>query len=665
MKKQKYFLVLLIFSLIFSSGYAFAADDKDDSGEVFELGEIVVSGRSEVISRVATVQTIDSEEIELNDSDNVAEALDNMVGLTVSTGTKNEGNLNVRGFNQRYVPIFYDGIPWYIPYDGYVDPSEISTGNVSRITLTKGAPSSLYGANTMGGVINIVSRKPTEAFEGSLDLSITKDQYRASLNLGSLIGKFYFMGGLSGMDFDNYRMSDDYSPVPESAEDGHYRENSDRKSLTKSLKIGFMPAKGHEYAIGFHSTKSEKGWAPNVYPDQSVRYWRFPEWEKSTYYFVGNTRITDGLSAKVRIYHDEYYNVLDAFKDSTQTSTKFHSTYDDYTNGASFVLRTDYINNNILSFSYHYKDDIHREQFKPGLPWENYETKTYSYGLEDSISITDNIGLVAGLNYDVQEPIFANGGALRDDDDALNGVVGVTVSLSPDAELHVSAAKKTRFPTQKELYSSYLDDDRLANPNLKKEQSYNYEIGISSAVPLKGSVGMSLYYSDVTDLINDTTKTIDGDDGPENWEYTDNIGKASLKGLELSYGTMYFDKHDIQVVYAYTDAKNESPERTSDFISSVPIHQLRISDRIIFNDKLSLYAKARYEKGQKEDIGWDEPQWIEMDDYWVFDLKGSFNYNEYVQVSLSIQNIFDENYSTSYGFPREGRTFVFGMKANF
>ena len=69
---------------------------------------------------------------------------------------------SVRGFNQRYVPVFFDGIPIYVPYDGYIDTGKLPTANLSEITLTKGNSSVLYGPNAMGGVVNILSKKTPE-----------------------------------------------------------------------------------------------------------------------------------------------------------------------------------------------------------------------------------------------------------------------------------------------------------------------------------------------------------------------------------------------------------------------------------------------------------------------------------------------------------------------
>ena len=167
-----------------------------------------------------------------------------------------------------------------------------------------------------------------------------------------------------------------------------------------------------------------------------------------------------------------------------------------------------------------------------------------------------------------------------------------------------------------------------------------------------------MFYSDVKDLITETLILV----GEDFLDYNDNIGKARYQGFEISLNTSHFDRNDIQLSYSYVDAKNKSPERSSDFLPEVPKHQLRITDRITLSDAIALYAKASYEKGQKEEIGAD---WIELDDYWLFDLKGIYKFSENIQAELSVKNILDENYSTSYGFPREGRIFILGLRTNF
>ncbi|SPD75497.1 Predicted TonB-dependent receptor [uncultured Desulfobacterium sp.] len=659
------YLLILLCSTFVGLGWAEEkVGDAEKESNVFDLGEVVVSGESSIISQVATVETLDREQLDLTNSTDLSSALETLPGVHVATGQRNEAYLNVRGFNQKYVPIFYDGIPWYIPNDGYVDSSEIPTGNLSQVTLTKGAASVLYGPNTMGGVINIISMKPQKAFEGSYGAEANRSGYLGNLNLGSKMDKFYFMGGVSGLDYGDYRMSHAYSPKPANRdgwyEDGYKRDNSDIESLSETLKMGIVPSEGHEYAVGFHHVRSdEKGWPTNVYPSESVMYRRFADWEKKTYYFIGDSRITDQLSAKTRLYHDQYFNVLDAYDDETFTTQNaryaFHSTYDDHTDGGSIVLKSEYIEDNTTSASFHYKKDTHKEQDDYGASWERYESKMFSYGLENETKLTDNFGFVLGTSYDVQDPKYANGDEVRSNEEAWNLLGGAHYTFEDATRLHFSVAKKTRFPTLNELYSSYLGSV-TPNPNLKKEQSVNYETGIQRPLPWESIAGFTLFYSDVEDLINRRTL-------PDRTTITENIGQSRFRGFELSAKTNGLPLNTLEAHYTYLDSENRSDDRTSSHLSEIPKYQLYMSDLLTVTDWFSLYAKAEYNRkqwAQKRD-----QSWVDLDDYWVVDLKAMADLYDMATFEVGVRNIFDENYETSYGFPREGREAFCGIRGSF
>ena len=629
--------------------------------DVFTLGEIVVTGKAETVTQVATVETIEREGIDLNNANDLSSAIDTFPGVAISRGSRNEAYINIRGFSQRYVPIFYDGIPWYVPYDGYSDAGEISTGTVSRISLTKGTASSLYGANTMGGVINIISMKPQKRFESLYGFTMDTNGYSWNLNLGSKLEKFYITAGFSGKDYNDFRMSGHFAPIPAVTgwfENGGDRDNSYMNGTTKSFKIGFMPAEGHEYAIGYHSIKNEKGLPPNIYTAESQRYWKVPAWEKTTYYLIGDSRLSDRLAAKIRIYHDEYFNIFDAYDDSTYTTmtrrSSWHSTYDDHTDGGSLILRTDLINKNIISFAYHYKDDVHQSQGNYNAVWEKYEGTTSSYSLEDAITISEKMDLVLGVDLDVQKPKYANGGALRDQDNSWNGLAGMTYYFGDSNKLHLSVANKSRFPNLKELYSSYLGTS-LPNPNLKKEQSTNYEVGWTGALPGDSRTGITLFYSDVKDLIMSTK--ISG----QNWY--DNIGKARFQGIEFTFNTEYIPRNSIYFSYTYLDAENRTPNRTSDLVSESPKHQIYISDSVSLTERYSLFAKIKRDSGQYQQTS--SGGWKELSSYWLFDLKAVMEFSKMFKLEAGIKNLFDRNYETNYGFPREGRTFFIGINGRF
>jgi iron complex outermembrane recepter protein len=661
--------LLLWLALFLAAPAALGQEAGAGSGQgVFDLGEVVVTGAAETVTQVTTVETVDRAQLDLTNSTDVSKALETLPGVFISIGSRNEAYLNVRGFNQRYVPIFYDGIPLYIPWDGSVDPSQLSTGNISQITLTKGAASTLYGPNTMGGVINIVSMKPQNPFEGSYSVEWNENGPIGSLNLGSKMERFYVMAGLSGYDFDDYKMSDDFKPITDPLgfrgyfEDGGRRDNSDSQSFSGNFKAGFMPADGHEYAVGVQQTKSERGLPPNIYPTERQRFWRFTDWEKTTYYFIGESRITDDFSARTRLYYDTYYNLLDSYDDATYTTQErpaaFQSTYDDYTPGASLVLRSTHIPRNTLSFAFHYKKDVHREQDDRDEPWERYEAETYSYGLEDNIKITENLDFVLGVNYDVQKAKYADGGPLRDDDDTFNGLGGLVYRFQDSTKVHASVARKTRFPTLRELYSSLMGAV-IPNPNLKKEESVNYELGVERPLPWNSHAGIAFFHSDVEDLIERTRVGA--------LDFYDNIGESRFQGFELSLRTEVLPRNLLEAHYTYLDAENRSPDRTSDNIREAPKHQFYLSDLFTVNEMFSLFTRVNYISGQMDQRTLPDRslEWIELDSYWTVDFKAMVKMANWATFELGVRNAFDENYETSYGFPREGRTFFVGLRGTF
>jgi iron complex outermembrane receptor protein len=652
LKINMYWLIASVF--IAMTAISAGAEEAMAPNNVFDLGEVVVTEKGETISGVTTVETITDQRIEQANATNVSDALDTMPGVYTSIGQKNERNVIIRGFNQRYVPVFLDGIPMYIPYDGYVDTGSLPTNNISKITLTKGNASVLYGPNTMGGAINIITKKPQKKVDAKVAATYEEnDNWYLNGDVGSRLDKFYVMvsGGYS--DSNGYLLSDRFDP--QENEDGDERDNSDSENMNVSAKIGFEPSDGHDYAVGFQVVDREYGVPPIT--SGRARYWRFTEWEKNTYYLLANSRITDLFSTKIRLYRDEYYNALDSYDDDTYTTQDqrraFHSIYDDYSNGGSIVLRSDHITDNTLSFAFHYKEDVHESQGDRGEDWERYEQKTYSYGLEDDYKITDTLAIVVGASYDVNTPEYANGGEVRDDISAFNPQAGLLWTVGGDWDLHFSVAKKTRFPTLHELYSEELDAN-VPNPNLEEEDSVNWEVGLSKPLFGHSHVTAALFYSDVDNLIEQKVL-------PSGEEQYQNIDESVFQGLEFGINSTVIPRNTLELNYTFLDAENRSSERTSDKLEEQSKHKLYLSDLITITDQLSLFVKAQYNSKRYEED--EDGNWDTLDEFWVVDAKAIFNITKSLSVEAGLKNLFDENYELKVGYPREGRTYF--VKATF
>ena len=70
------------------------------------------------------------------------------------------------GFRSRHVLLLLDGIPLNSTFDGQFDPSIIPTENIAKIKVSYGTSSVLYGQGALAGVINIITKKGTEGFQG-------------------------------------------------------------------------------------------------------------------------------------------------------------------------------------------------------------------------------------------------------------------------------------------------------------------------------------------------------------------------------------------------------------------------------------------------------------------------------------------------------------------
>ncbi|EFP4129868.1 Plug domain-containing protein, partial [Shigella flexneri] len=107
-----------------------------------------------------TTTVLDQPTMKALDKQNVAQALSVVPGVVLQkSGSRNEEQVKVRGFDSRQVPVYFDGVPIYVPYDGNLDLARILTNNLGAVEVSKGYSSLLHGPNQMGGAINITTLK--------------------------------------------------------------------------------------------------------------------------------------------------------------------------------------------------------------------------------------------------------------------------------------------------------------------------------------------------------------------------------------------------------------------------------------------------------------------------------------------------------------------------
>ena len=339
---------------------------------------------------------------------------------------RNEKTVTVRGFDSRQVPLYIDGIPVYVPYDGYVDFNRFSTADLAAIQVAKGYSSVAYGANTLGGAINLVSRKPTAPMEGDASVGFGSGSERqVSANVGTNQGLWYLQAGVSSIDSDGFPLSSDFRAT--ATEDGGMRNNAYRKDHKLSFKVGYTPGGGDaqfgdEYALSYYKQHGEKGQPPSTHP-VGARYWQWPYWNKESVYIVSQTRLGEAERLKLRLYHDSYDNEITSrtrtaatasSKSSGQGSVSGgRSIYNDRTNGGAVELESFRLAAHSLRFVASYKADEHQELDAKGLRTTWYKDALWTLGAEDSIALNAATQLSLGVSRNALRPdaVYSAGNA--------------------------------------------------------------------------------------------------------------------------------------------------------------------------------------------------------------------------------------------------------------
>ncbi len=163
---------------------------------------------------MAITNEITAEQIKATHSTNVAEALAHVPGVRVSTGKKNQPDVQIQGFDQDRILVLIDGVPYYEQNYHKLDLSSIPTDNIAKIVVTKGAPSVIYGAGAMGGVINIITKKATTKLAASATFEMGEnDTNRESFSTGWKKGIFSYWLNYTHEETAGWRLSDDFKPV--------------------------------------------------------------------------------------------------------------------------------------------------------------------------------------------------------------------------------------------------------------------------------------------------------------------------------------------------------------------------------------------------------------------------------------------------------------------
>ncbi len=276
----------------------------------------------------------------------------------------------------------------------------------------------------------------------------------------------------------------------------------------------------------------------------------------------------------------------------------------------------------------------------------SHDIELFSAALEYETTLFDRLAFVAGYSHHWQNK------DLGEDDDKGAWLLGLSYDMTMNTRLRASYARKVRFASIKNLY-----DPSAGNEDLNTETSDNYEVGVTQALPWGITADVALFRNNVENFINKVEQE-DGDDLYENHD------EYRYQGVELLLSKP-FAAADISLGYSYMDAQDKSEGSYMDDIEYCPVHKFTLEGDYTFGFGLTAYASLEYLAGQIYYGDEGDPKG-ELDDIVLVNLKlEQWIYKNACAVYIGVDNLLDEDYEESYGFPQAGRTAYVGAKFRF
>ena len=628
-------------------------EEQEQEIEINITGEILDAPLYTPFRREGTVRdstrpayVIEREEIEAQNARTVREALRFLPGIlpdgTVGTEINALSGQFIRGSNSAQVLILLDGRPINNLGDGGFDLSEITTDIIERIEVVPGGGSTLYGSDALGGIINIITRGPTDDVTTSTSLRLGS----YSLNQQNIqnSGK---IGALSWLaSYNRARAENDYDfSIPEVNFEGT-RNNNDVLYNNLSLKLtGDMSAR-HQLSFNTIYLAKDQGVpggvaipqisqaAFNSLTDNDRKY---TDQVINDLSWLAKLGEADESLLKFRVYLDFLNTRFDNRTGDISTHQQFDS------NQRSLGVQTQHnwqiaANQNII-YGFDYRD----------VKAENI-TRTLATG-DETINYDDSIGQGAIFAQYTVDPVPTwrlNLGLRQDFSSLINGsvtspAVGVRWDVGETTTLRANYIRNFRVPTLFNLFSN--SPFARGNRDLQPERGNSYDIGFDQQLGDIGLLRFTFFDNTVSNTIAYNFETLT----------YENIGKIRTQGVEIALNLKLFEN-----VYLFANYTANAP-RILESINPAEIDkELRFAGADSINWGLSYenrrgwYAGILMHSLGRYPINNTNTEFLPG--YTTFNLKLRIPLYENLTFNGSINNIFERRFQLFPGFPDAGRT---------
>jgi iron complex outermembrane receptor protein len=671
-----------------------------DRGQPFDLGviSVTVTAPEMVLSPVS--DHIDQADIRNRQALTVDRAIEYLPGVSVDhKAPRNQTGISIGGFDGRQVPLYLDGTPAYVPYDGYVDLTRYLTSDVAQIQVAKGYSSPLLGPNVMGGVVNIVTRQPQKPLEAEIFAGTAPGRL---LNAGAQLGtrqRFWFaQGAVDRLQSDFYRISGSFPMNVRQPDDR--RTNSSQQDQRYHLRAGWTPTGRQSYVLSYVGQRGTsevppysgsaptcpQGNATTTSPCVTVKFWRWPKWDADSVYVNARTGIGETGVVRLRAFYARYANTMAMFDDATYSTMNVNATSGtidnrDRSTGASGEFEARRFARQAIAASFFVKTDTHVEQTTTfskanvGMtPPQTDRDRQSSFGIQDTITLSSRITAAAGISADrlnglQAEDLSADRTAVApfptDRAWAFNPVGSLAASIGRSGTAFVAFARKSRFPTIKDRYS-YRAGRALPNPLLRPERADTWTAGYSKVFAERTVTQVDVFHSRVGDGIANVfflspLCSGGGRGGAGSCQQAVNIGRETRAGMNLTLRTTALASVTVDANYSYL--RRRMLGTTSAFPTGTPIHKGMGSATIRLPRGVNGIATVQYQSGAvgMSDNGLPLPP----NAFTTIDLAAAVPLGARFSAQVGVRNLLDRDYYYWEGFPERGRNAYVTLRYTF
>ena len=618
---------------------------------------------------------ITSDEIEAMGADNVAEALKNYTGMQVLF-QGNSAVLSIRGSRAEQTVVLVNGQRQNSAQGLGVDLSQYSIVNIERIEIVRGAASTRYGPNAVGGVINIITKDRVESFDSS-DVTLKFGSY-GSMIIGGNVNKYFGDNNRANL-FISGNMDYSKGDYEYSGKDGSGNEVSGKVPNNERMQGDIRTGFGYKLNNNDYINMSVSAF--NQYSGQPGSY-QFGAFSETANQYIQRysgdihyeNNSLDIFSFNIRA--STVYQIKDYQNPNPNPEWSVHDVYDNVSTDLSFDIEREDIfagglftfNNSVLveyRNNYFKTKNEREDEFENG---ESIQRNTFSIAYLPTLgflnhydSDTPMFKIIPGIRFDAVLSSGAN-----DDKNFYEPTysIGLMYIIDPLSKYIIKGNFNTgyRLPGFDDLY-----DLNGGNVDLKKEKSIGGDIGFVLN-PIKILKIEALYYiTSLEDMITWTPSPAPTD--PYKWKAY-NIDDALLQGIEadislsvpiipilssIAISLNYLYQFGVGTQNAITQTLEDkklarTPEHS---VSSMISYIYEGND--IFSGRLNFlvnYVGERYNDLENK---------VKLDEYVTLDITASMTFIDSVILETGVKNILNEQYEVVRYYSTPGREWYIAL----